>query len=78
MILKKGKLQLSVVTSGDSKYWPKKSNGSFKNQVFVILQKPKSMIDIYNVTKMLEVFEQSFADPGYWNETYSFCLHGRE
>ena len=45
-----------------SKYWPRNSNGSFKNQVFVILQKPRSMIDIYNVTKMLEVFEQSFAD----------------
>ena len=71
--IKEGEAIVSVVTSWDvdavythmfvvSKYWPRNSNGSFKNQVFVILQKPRSMIDIYNVKKMLEVFEQSFAD----------------
>ena len=71
--IKEGEAVVSVVTSGHvdavhthmfvvTKCWPRNSNGSFKNQVFVILQKPRSMIDIYNVTKMLEVFEQSFAD----------------
>ena len=71
--IKEGEAVFSVVMSGDvdavynhmfvvSKYWPRNSNESFKNQVLVILQKPRSMVDIYNVTKMLEVFEQSFAE----------------
>ena len=71
--IKEGKAVFSVVMSGDvdavynhmfvvSKYWPRNSNRSFKNKELVILQKPRSMVDIYNVTKMLEVFEQSFAD----------------
>ena len=62
-----------------SKYWPRNSNGSFKNQVFVILQKPRSMIDIYNVTKMLEVFEQSFADQDIGMKlAVSICMAGND
>ena len=86
--IKEGEAVVSVVTSGDvdavythmfvvSKYWPINSNGSFKNQVFVILQKPRSMIDIYNVTKMLEVFEQSFADRDIGMKlAISICMAG--
>ena len=60
-------------------YWPRNSNGSFKNQVFVILQKPRSMVDIYNVTKMLEVFEQSFADRDIGMKlAVSVCMTGND
>ena len=59
--IKEGEAVVSVVTSGDidavytrmfvvSKFWHRTSN---RNQIFVLLQKPRSVIDIYNVTKML-------------------------
>ena len=72
--LTEGEAVASIVTSGDidaiyvhmfvqSKVWPRYSNRTFKNSAFVILQKKNTLIDIYNVTKMLEVLERSFTDP---------------
>ena len=88
--IKEGEAVVSVVTSGDvdavythmfvvSRYWPRTSSRSFKNKVFVILQKPRSMIDIYNVTKMLEVFERSFEDPDIGMKlAVSVCMAGND
>ena len=44
------------------RYWYSTSERSFKIKLFAIWQKPKSMSEIYNVKKMLEVFLRSFAD----------------
>ena len=47
--------------------------------MFVILQKPRSIVDIYNVTKMLEVFEQSFADRDIGMKlAVSVCMAGND
>ena len=88
--IKEGEAVASVVTSGDidavyahmfvvSKHWPRNSNRTFKNPVFVILQKPRSVMDIYNVTKMLEVVERSFADPDIGMKlAVSVCMGGND
>ena len=88
--IKEGEAVFSAVMSGGvdavynhmfvvSKYWPRNSNGSFKNQVLVILQKPRSMVDIYNVTKMLEVLEPSFADRDIGMKlAVSVCMAGND
>ena len=71
--LKPGEAAASIVTSGDidsvyihlfalSLHWPRDAQGKFCNPVFIILQKPESKNDVYNVTLMLEVFEAAFSD----------------
>ena len=88
--IKEGDAVASIVTSGDidsvyihmfvvSRLWPRYSNGSFKNPIFVILQKPRSRIDIYNVTKMLEVLERSYADKEIGSKlAVSLCMGGND
>ena len=66
------------------RFWHETRKRSFEIQLFVILQKPKSISDIYNVRKMFEVFLRSFADrdiemthavPKHiaWNDIISSC-----
>ena len=68
--LKAGASAVSIVTSGDidavvihmfalAMNWPRHVDRSFCFPVYVILQKPGGIIDIYNVTRILEVLEQS-------------------
>ncbi|CAC5425792.1 unnamed protein product [Mytilus coruscus] len=65
----------SIVTSGDidavvihlftlSFLWPRSQDGTFKNDVYVVLQKAGSLMDIYNVTKIIEILEKA------WKEKY--------
>ena len=71
--LKPGEAAASIVTSGDidsvyihlfalSLHWPRDTQNKFCNPVYIILHKPDSKNDIYNVTFMLELFESAFAD----------------
>ncbi|CAC5387980.1 unnamed protein product [Mytilus coruscus] len=59
---------LSIVSSGDidavvvhlfavSHLWPRTENGTFKNEVYVILRKPNQVYDIYNITKIILMME---------------------
>ena len=68
-----GDVVLSYVTSGDidviyihlyaiSKHWKRKENGSFCNEVFVVLSKPENKLDIYNITAMIELVEKHYKD----------------
>ncbi|CAC5387720.1 unnamed protein product [Mytilus coruscus] len=65
----------SIVTSGDidavvihlftlSFLWPRSQDGTFKNDVYVVLQKAGSLMDIYNITKIIEILEKA------WKEKY--------
>ena len=68
-----GEAAVSIVTSGDidalyihlfalSIHWPRNENGRFQSPVYVVLQKPGSKYDVYNVTLLLELLEQVYAD----------------
>ncbi|CAG2186631.1 unnamed protein product [Mytilus edulis] len=59
---------VSIVSSGDidavvvhlfavSHLWPRTENGTFKNEVYVILRKPNQIYDIYNITKIILMIE---------------------
>ncbi|XP_071085902.1 uncharacterized protein [Haliotis cracherodii] len=72
--LKAGERVVSLITSGDidavcihlyaiSKHWPRDDNGSFINEVFVVLQKPHMLHDIYNITAIIQLFEDKYQDP---------------
>ena len=88
--IKEGEAIACVVTSGDidavyahmfvlSKQWPRYSNRKFRNPVYVILQKPRSIMDIYNVTKILEVLEHSFADQDIGMKlAVAICMGGND
>ena len=88
--IKEGEAIACVVTSGDidavyahmfvlSKQWPMYSNRKFRNPVYVILQKPRSVMDIYNVTKILEVLEHSFADQDIGMKlAVAICMGGND
>ncbi|XP_045182551.2 uncharacterized protein LOC123541205 [Mercenaria mercenaria] len=71
--IEEGKSVVCLVTSGDidavylhmytvCKFVPRFENGQFKYQVYVVLQKPSSKYDIYNITSMLELFESAYSD----------------
>lgn len=64
---------VSFVTSGDidalvlhlftvAHCWARKSDGSFRNPVYVCLNKKNGQMDIYNITGLLEAFERVFDD----------------
>ena len=64
---------MSVITSGDidavvnhifalSVYWPKYSNGKYRNPVYVQLLKPGGQFDLYNITGILEIVQCAFSD----------------
>lgn len=38
--------------------WPRYHSGSFCIPAYIITQKPNGIIDIYNITRILEVLEQ--------------------
>lgn len=88
--LKPGEAAVSIVTSGDidslyihlfavSKYWPRNENDMFLNTVYVILQKPGSKYDIYNVTLMLELFEKAFLDKRIGTKlAIALCIGGND
>ena len=77
LVLNANKLHLgeavSSVTSGDidalyiqlfalSLQWPRNENGIFHSHVYVVLQKPGSIYVVYNVTLLLELLENVYAD----------------
>ena len=68
--LRQGQAAVSIVTSGDidavvihmfvlSSCWPRDSNGNFMNAVYVVLQKPHRMIDVYNITSIIRLLEHN-------------------
>ena len=68
-MLKEGQSVVSIVTSGDidsivihifalSHYWPRKEDGTFKNSVYILLQKAKP--DLYNITEIILRLEKRF------------------
>jgi hypothetical protein len=70
--LKPGEVVTNIVTSGDidsvviflfvvARLWPRNEDMTFKNPLFVLLQKP-SGTDVYNITAMVEVLEKKYGD----------------
>lgn len=68
-----GESVVCLVTSGDidavcahlyaiSKFWPRDGHGKFKIAVHVVLQKPRSKFDIYNITAIVELLESYYND----------------
>ncbi|CAC5399881.1 unnamed protein product [Mytilus coruscus] len=68
--MEEGTACASIVTSGDidavtihmfalCHLWPRNDNSSYKHPVYIILQKPGSTMDIYNITAILELLEKS-------------------
>ncbi|XP_067660602.1 uncharacterized protein [Haliotis asinina] len=79
---------ISVITSGDidsvvihlfalSQHWPRDDEGRYKNQVFVLLQKPKP--EMYNITGILELMESHFQNMSIGTTVaVSLCLGGND
>ena len=42
--------------------WKRKEDGTYRNPVYVILQKTDNVMDIYDITRILEVMEKSSGD----------------
>ncbi|MEW8546925.1 MAG: hypothetical protein AB2693_25705 [Candidatus Thiodiazotropha sp.] len=68
-----GKAAVSIVSSGDidavyihlfalSRNWPRTEDGNFLSTVYVALQKPGSKYDVYNITRILGLFERVYKD----------------
>ena len=88
--LKPGEAAASIVTSGDidsvyihffalSQHWPRTEDNKFLNPVYVILQKPGSKYDIYNVTLILELFETVFIDKAIGVKlAVALCIGGND
>ena len=79
-----GTSAVCFVTSGDidavyihlyvvSKFWKRTEEGKFKNPLHVILQKKGPKYDVYNITAMVELFENSFRDRNIGMKV-AFCL----
>ena len=89
-LLQDGDVVVSIITSGDidavyshiytvAKYWNRNGEGKFRNQVFVILQKQQGKHDIYNITTMLQIMEESFEDPDIGIKVaLALCLGGND
>ena len=89
-LLTEGDACISVVSSGDidaitihmfvlSHLWPRKEDRNFKYPVYVLLQKPGGLSDLYNITKILELLEAT------WKEEHigmkvaiALCLGGND
>ena len=88
--LKDGETVVSIITSGDidaeyshiytvAKYWNRNAEGKFRYQVFVILQKQRGKHDIYNITAMLQIMEESFQDQNIGIKVaLALCLGGND
>ncbi|CAG2250908.1 PCF11 [Mytilus edulis] len=80
----------SILTSGDidavtihmfalCHLWPRNDDNTYKHPVYIILQKPGSTMDVYNVTAILQLLERR------WNDRYIgikiaifLCLGGND
>ena len=71
--LEEGQPCVSFVTSGDidalvlhlftlAHCWVRNADGSFRNPVYIVLNKRNGIMDIYNITGILETFETSYHD----------------
>lgn len=71
--LNEGDAIASLVTSGDidavpihmyaiSRKWPRNDDNHFKFNVYVILEKPKEKLDIYNITAIVNSLEKCYDD----------------
>ncbi|CAC5362524.1 unnamed protein product [Mytilus coruscus] len=78
---------VSVVTSADidsivihlfslSLFWPRDESGSFKNKVYVLLQKQKS--ELYDITGIIELLESRFSRKSICTIAISLCLGGND
>ena len=88
--MKDGDVAASIVTSGDidalvlhmfalSMHWPKDQFGKYKFPVYVILQKPGKRNDIFNVTNILEVFEERYDDTNIGAKVaIALCIGGND
>ncbi|XP_052082348.1 uncharacterized protein LOC127720000 [Mytilus californianus] len=85
--LKEGESVVSIVTSADidsivihlfalSIHWPRTTSGSFKNTVYVMLQKPKS--EVFNITSIIEVLEHRFVKGIGRNIAIACCIGGND
>ena len=84
-----GEVMLSIVTSADidsvvlhlfalSDHFPRNENGTFKNDVYVMLQKT-GHFDLYNITGMLMVLEKAFHSRAIGkNLAMILCLGGND
>lgn len=72
--LKPGKSCISFLSSGDidaitihmftlSYMWPRSVDGKYLHPVYNVLQKPGSVMDVYNITEILQILEQAWNDP---------------
>ena len=68
-----GDVVLSLVTSGDvdalyihmfviGQFWERRQDNTFRFPVYIVLQKPYSKLDVYNITGILEVLEKVYQD----------------
>ena len=64
---------VSIVTSGDidaiplhmyaiARSWPRHTDGSFLHDIYVLLQKPKGKLDLYDVTAIVSLIEMAHDD----------------
>ena len=71
--LQEGQPCVSFVSSGDidalvlhrftlAHRWVRNADGSFRNPVYVVLNKKNGIMDIYNITGILEAFETNYLD----------------
>lgn len=78
---------ISVVTSADidsivihmfclSLHWPRNVDGSFKNKVYVLLQKQKS--ELYDITAIIEILERQFGRACLPNLSLALCIGGND
>ena len=82
--LREGEATVSVVTSADidsivihlfalAQFWPRHESGSFRNKVFILLQKQKS--ELYDITGIIELFEARFSH-STCNIAVALCMGG--
>ncbi|VDI32965.1 Hypothetical predicted protein [Mytilus galloprovincialis] len=59
-----------------SLFWPRDELGSFKNKVYVLLQKQKS--ELYDITGIIELLESRFSKKSICTIAISLCLGGND
>ena len=80
----------SVLSSGDidglvihlfgvSRLWPPNGDGTFRNSVFVVLQKPGEKMDIFNITGILTLLEEKYSDRNIGMKVaLNLCIGGND
>ena len=85
--MKEKEAVVSIVTSADidslvihlfclAFHWPRNDDGTFKNTVYVLLQKQKS--EIYNITGILERLEMQYGRDCLPNIAIALCIGGND